>query len=129
MRVVGVVGVVRVVGVVGVVRVVGLVGVVRVVRVGGRAIQLLRIKKYSRYQCSLRSVQTLTIYSPFQEHLILLDQFAISSEFKVSHEYIRSALIFLIPVEITKAKGKYPRPCHSFVEQIDVTFCGKIEEI
>ena len=59
----------------------------------------------------------------------LLDQFAISSEFKVNHEYIRSALIFLIPVEITKAKGKYLRPCHSFVEQIDVTFCVKIEEI
>ena len=47
MRVVGVVGVVRVVGVVGGVRVVGLVAVVRVVMVGGRVIQLLRIKKYS----------------------------------------------------------------------------------
>ena len=40
-----------------------------------------------------------------------------------------ATLISLIPVEMTKAKGKYLRSCHSFVEQVDLTFCGNNEKI
>ena len=97
-------------------------------RVVGRVMQLLRIKIFMISMWRSFSANSHNILSVSRTPY-LLDQFAISSEFKVNHEYIRSALIFLISVEITKVKGKYQRPCHSFVEQIDVTFCGKIEEI
>ena len=100
-------GVVRVVGVVGVV---GVVRVVRVVGVGGRAMQLLRIKEFMISMSPSFSANSHNILS-VSRTLYLSDQFAISSYFKVNHEYIRSAgCYFSDSLEITSGEGQISAP-------------------